>query len=75
MGIIMDCSDGKLKNKVEDDETIKFIDKKIEETKLQKEYIDFQLKIQKYEKLITDGVSSQDTNSNSKNSKNGKKSK
>ena len=68
-------SDGKLKNKVEDDETIKFIDKKIEETKLQKEYIDFQLKIQKYEKLITDGVSSQDTNSNSKNSKNGKKSK
>ena len=67
-------SDGKLKNKVEDEETIKFITNKIEETKQQKDYIDFQLKIQKYEKLITDGVSSQDTNSNSKNSKN-KKSK
>ena len=34
-------------------------------------YIDYA----EYEKLITDGVSSQDTNSNSKNSKNGKKSK
>ena len=65
-------SDGKLKNKIEDDETINFINKKIEETKQQKEYIEFQLNIQKYEKLITDGLSSQETNSNSKNSKNGK---
>ena len=61
-----------MKNKVEDEDTINFINKKIDETKSQKEYIDFQLKIHKYEKLITDGVSSQDTNSNSKNSKNGK---
>ena len=66
-------SDGKLKNKVEDIETIDFIIKKIDETKQQNEYIEFKLNIQKYEKLITDGVSSQDTNSNSKNSKYGKK--
>jgi len=66
-------SDGKLKNKVEDEETINFINKKIEETKQKNDYIEFQLNMQKYEKLITDGVSSQDTNSNSKNSKNGKK--
>ena len=68
-------SDGKLKNKVEDMETIDFIIKKIDETKQQNEYLEFKLNMQKYEKLITDGVSSQDTNSNSKNSKNGKKSK
>ena len=66
-------SDGKLKNKIEDIETIDFIIKKINEAKQQNEYIEFKLNIQKYEKLITDGVSSQDTNSNSKNSKNGKK--
>ena len=66
-------SDGKLKNKVEDMETIDFIIKKIDETKQQNEYIEFKLNMQKYEKLITDGVSSQDTNSNSKNSKYGKK--
>ena len=66
-------SDGKLKNKVEDMETIDFIIKKIDETKQQNEYLEFKLNMQKYEKLITDGVSSQDTNSNSKNSKYGKK--
>ena len=66
-------SDGKLKNKVEDMETIDFIIKKMDETKQQNEYLEFKLNMQKYEKLITDGVSSQDTNSNSKNSKYGKK--
>ena len=66
-------SDGKLKNKVEDMETIDFIIKKIDETKQKNEYLEFKLNMQKYEKLITDGVSSQDTNSNSKNSKYGKK--
>ena len=66
-------SDGKLKNKVEDMETIDFIIKKMDEKKQQNEYLEFKLNMQKYEKLITDGVSSQDTNSNSKNSKYGKK--
>ena len=36
---------------------------------MQKEYSEFQLKIHKYEKQITDGNSSQDTNSNSKEAK------
>ena len=62
--------DGKLKNKVTDDETIQFINNKINEAKMQKEYSEFQLKIHKYEKQITDGNSSQDTNSNSKEAKN-----
>ena len=44
--------------------------KKINEAKKQKEYAEFQLKIQKYEKQITDGSSSLDTNSNSKEVKN-----
>ena len=62
--------DGKLKNKVNDKETIEFINTKINEAKMQKEYSEFQLKIHKYEKQITDGNSSQDTNSNSKEAKN-----
>ena len=62
--------EGKLQSKINDEETIKFIDKKINEAKKQKEYAEFQLKIQKYEKQITDGSSSQDTNSNSKEVKN-----
>ena len=66
--------DGKLKKKIENDDkdTINYINKKIEEAKQQKDYIEFQLKIQKYEKLITDGVSTQETNSNSKNGETGK---
>ena len=62
--------EGKLQSKINDEETIKFINKKINEAKKQKEYAEFQLKIQKYEKQITDGSSSQDTNSNSKEAKN-----
>ena len=62
--------EGKLQSKINDDETIKFIIKTINEVKKQKEYSEFQLNIQKYEKLITDGSSSQDTNSNSKEAKN-----
>ena len=62
--------DGKLQSKINDDETIKFINKTINDVKKQKEYTDFQLNIQKYEKQITDGSSSQDTNSNSKEAKN-----
>ena len=62
--------EGKLKNKINDDETIKFIDKKINDVKKQKDYSDFQLKIRKYEKQITDGSSSLDTYSNSKGGKN-----
>ena len=58
--------EGKLQSKINDEETIKFINKKINDAKKQKEYAEFQLKIQKYEKQITDGSSSQDTNSNSK---------
>ena len=54
-------------------ETIEKKKKKMDETKQQNEYLEFKLNMQKYEKLITDGVSSQDTNSNSKNSKYGKK--
>ena len=61
--------DGKLQSKINDDETIKFITKTINEVKKQKEYSNFQLNIQKYEKQITDGSSSQDTNSNSKEAK------
>ena len=61
--------DGKLQSKINDDETIKFINKTINEVKVQKDYSDFQLNIHKYEKQITDGSSSQDTNSNSKEQK------
>ena len=61
--------DGKLQSKINDDETIKFIIKTINDVKIQKEYKDFQLNIQKYEKQIIDGSSSQDTNSNSKEAK------
>ena len=57
-------------SKINDDETIKFIIKAINDVKNQKEYSEFQLNIQKYEKQITDGSSSQDTNSNSKETKN-----
>jgi hypothetical protein len=59
-------SDGKLQTIITDDETIKYINNKINEAKMQKDYSDFLLNIQKYEKQITDGSSSQDTNSNSK---------
>ena len=62
--------EGKLQSKINDDETIQFINNTINEVKKQKEYIDFQLNIQKYEKQIIDGSSSQDTNSNSKEVKN-----
>jgi len=62
--------DGKIQSKINDDETIKFIIKTMNDVKMQKEYNDFQLNIQKYEKQITDGSSSQDTNSNSKEAKN-----
>ena len=59
-------SDGKLQNIITDDETIKYINNKINEAKMQKDYSEFLLNIQKYEKQITDGSSNQDTNSNSK---------
>ena len=62
--------EGKLQSKINDDETIQFINNTINEVKRQKEYINFQLNIQKYEKQIIDGSSSQDTNSNSKEAKN-----
>ncbi len=55
-------ANGKLENKITDDKTIKFINKKIEETKNEKEYNDFLLNIAKYEKQIIDGSSSQETN-------------
>ena len=61
--------DGKLQSIITDDETIKSINNKINETKIQKDYSEFLLNIQKYEKQITDGSSSQDTNSNSKEQK------
>jgi len=57
---------GKLENKINDDKTIEFIEKKISETKQEKEYKDFLLNIGKYEKQIIDGSSSQDTNFNSR---------
>ena len=62
--------EGKLQSKINDDQSIKFINKIISEVKTKEYYTDFQLKIKKYEKLITDGISSQDTNSNSKEAKN-----
>ena len=61
--------EGKLQSKINDNETIKFINNTINEVKSLKDYTDFQLKIQKYEKVIIDGTSSQDTNSNSKEAK------
>ena len=61
---------GKLQSKINDDVTIKFINQTINNAKIQKDYSEFQLNIQKYEKQITDGFSSQDTNSNSKEQKN-----
>ncbi len=59
-------NNGKLENKINDDETIEFIEKKIKGTKNEKEYKVFLLNIGKYEKQIIDGSSSQDTNFNSK---------
>ena len=59
--------DGKLQNKIYDEKTIKSIDKKINDTKKQKDYSNFLLNASKYEKQIMDGSSSQDTNFNSKN--------
>ena len=53
---------GKLENKIIDDNTINFINKTIEDTKNEKEYKDFLLNIAKYEKQIIDGSSSQETN-------------
>ena len=61
--------DGKLKNKIDDKESIKFIKTKVTEVMQQKDYCQFQLSIEKYEKQISDGYSSQDTNSNSKGDK------
>ena len=58
--------DGILHNKISDEKTIKSIDKKINDTKKEKEYSNFLLNIGKYEKQIIDGSSSQDTNFNSK---------
>ena len=57
---------GKLENKINDDKTIKLINKKISEAKNEKEYKDFLLNISKYEKQIIDGSSSQETNTISK---------
>jgi hypothetical protein len=59
-------NNGKLENKINDDETIDYIEKKINATKNEKEYQNFLLNIAKYEKQIIDGSSSQDTNFNSK---------
>ena len=61
---------GKLQSKINDDVAIKFINQTINNTKMQKDYSEFLLNIQKYEKQITDGFSSLDTNSNSKERKN-----
>ena len=61
--------EGKLQSKITDEETISFINKTINDVKNQKDCSEFRLKVQKYEKLITDGTSSQDTNSNSKEAK------
>ena len=61
---------GKLQSKINDDVAIKFINQTINNTKIQKDYSEFLLNIQKYEKQITDGFSSLDTNSNSKERKN-----
>ena len=58
--------EGRLENKINDDETILFINKKINEAKKQKDYSEFQLNIEKYEKQIIDVSSSYDTNFNSK---------
>ena len=58
--------DGKLQEKINDDKTINLINKKICESKGQKEYNIFILNIEKYEKQINDGSSSQETNFNSK---------
>ena len=62
--------EGKLENKINDDETIKIINQKINEAKKNKEYSLFQLKREKYEKMINDASSSYDTNFNSKEVKN-----
>ena len=59
-------NNGKLENKINDDETIDYIEKKINAKKNEKEYQNFLLNIAKYEKQIIDGSSSQDTNFNSK---------
>ena len=61
--------EGKLQSKITDEETIAFIQKKLNDVKKQKDFIIFQLNIQKYEKLIIDGYSIQYTNSNSKEGK------
>ena len=55
-------NNGKLENKITDDKTINFIEKKICEAKKEKEYHNFLLNIGKYEKQIIDGSSSQETN-------------
>jgi hypothetical protein len=65
--------DGKLQNKISDEETIKSIGKKINDIKKQEEYIKFLLNIGKYEKQIIDGSSSQDTNFYSKDNNKEKK--
>ena len=59
-------NEGKLSKKISDEKTIKYIVDKIEETKKEKEYNNFLSNINKYEKQITDGSSSQDTNVNNK---------
>ena len=65
--------DGKIQNKISDEEKIKSIDKKINDAKKQKEYIKFLLNIGKYEKQIIDGTSSQETNCYSKDNNKEKK--
>ena len=60
-------NDGKLKEKINDDKTILFINNSLDESKKKKEYNNFILNISKYEKQIVDGSSSQGTNFNSKN--------
>ena len=57
---------GNFNKKISDQSTIDIIVKKINEAKCQKDYKEFSENIEKYEKQIIDGSSSQDTNFNSK---------
>ena len=57
---------GNFSKKISDESTIDIINKKINEAKNQKEYRKFSENIEKYEKQIIDGSSSQDTNFNSR---------
>lgn len=57
---------GKVENNIEEEKAINIIIKEIEKVKKQKEFTEFQNNIEKYEKQIIDGSSSQDTNLNSR---------